>query len=167
MNSVRAQTAADILLLYPGGSLRDQIQLWSRRHPDRSVRISFERSLPSVRMLSRHVDLTVIDATDDHAWAADAFLQATNCRGADRVVVYTEKANEDLELFIRMYGALFMLGPVLEEQWKEFFETRLRARPSWRVVFPPETESSESSPEIFRFPTHLDFHRPRFDFGIN
>jgi hypothetical protein len=164
---VRVQTTADILLLYPGGSLRDQIESWSRHHPDRHVRISFERSLPGIRTLLRHVDLTVIGATSDPAWATDAFLQASARRGAGRVIVYTETTHEDLELFIRMHGALFVLGPMLEEQWKEFFDVRLRVRPPLRVVYPPETESSESSPKIYRFRNRFDSRRPDFGLGAS
>jgi hypothetical protein len=115
----------DILLLYPSESLRNQIDLWSVRHPEQQVGASFERSLPEIRQLLQHTGVALVDATMDAAQATDAFLQAVARLGANAVSVYTEATNDDLELIARMRGSLFLLGPLFDEQWEEHLGRQL------------------------------------------
>jgi len=116
---------ADVLLLYPADSLKDQIGLWSMRHPERQVEASFERSLPEIRKLLRGAASAMVDATADPAQATDAFLQAVARLGANAVTMYTESMHDGLELFARMRGSLFLLGPLWDEQWEELFDRLL------------------------------------------
>jgi hypothetical protein len=119
---------ADLLLLYPAESLKKQISRWALQHPERQVDVSFERSLAKIRHLLRYTDATLLDATHDPAMATEAFLQAVACLGADAVAVYTETLHDDLELFVRLRGVPFFLGPLFDEQWEEFFEQIVRAK---------------------------------------
>ena len=66
--------------------------------------------------------MAVIDATDDHAQAIDAFLQSIAQLGPDDVAVYTEVAHDDLELFVRRHGSLVVLGPSFDGHWMKFLE---------------------------------------------
>jgi hypothetical protein len=132
---------ADVLLLYPSCSLKDQIVVWASRHPERQVETSFERSLPEIRKLLRNAGAAMIDATADPGQATDAFLQAVARLGADAVVMYTEKMYDDLELFVRVRSSLFLLGPLFDEQWEEFFDRSLRkkgALPCAEFLRPPQ-----------------------------
>ena len=114
--------------------MTDQVQAWAGRHPDCQVAVSYERSLPKIRKLLDHAQSTVVDGTDDPSLAADAFLQAVARLGTDAVTMYTEKTNDDLELFVRVRGSPFLLGPMSEEEWDGLFEQSLPyMRPAARL----------------------------------
>jgi hypothetical protein len=129
----------DILLLYPGESLRDQIRLWRGRRLGRRIETSFEKSLPEIRGLLRHAGAALVDATDDPSQAADALLQAVTRLGANAAAVYSERMHDGLELFVRVRGSMFLLGPLLDDEWDGFFERwpyRPRAAAVSRVTYP-------------------------------
>ena len=105
----------NILLLYPGESLKRQIGRWALRHRDRNVGMSFERSLPEIRNLVHHADMVLVDATEDPSQATDVFLQAVARLGVNAVAMYTEATHHELEQFVRMHGSLFLLGPLPED----------------------------------------------------
>ena len=119
---------ADVLLFYPGRSLREQVHLWNARCPERCVETSRVCSLPEIRRLLRRSDAVLIDATRDPSRATDAFLQAVTCLGAGAVMMYTETADEYLELFVRMRSSLFLLGPLFDQDWDEALEYLLVAK---------------------------------------
>jgi hypothetical protein len=119
---------ADVLLLYAGTSLQDQIGLWAVRHPKQRVDASRERSLPEIRRLMQRFGAAVVDATEDPSLATDAFLQAVANLGTSAVAMYTEVAHDGLELFVRLRGSPFVLGPLFDEQWEDVLERLLRAK---------------------------------------
>lgn len=128
MSVLHLPATADVLLFYPGESLGDQLGLWTARHPDRQVETSFERSLPEIRKLLRNAGIALIDATENPSQATDAFLQAVTQLGANVVTMYTEKMHDDLEMFVRMHGSLFILGPLFEQQWDDLIKRLLRSK---------------------------------------
>jgi hypothetical protein len=117
-----APTTPGILLLYPGESLKNQIGLWTTRHSEWQLTISFEQSLPVIRKLLRDAGAAIVDTTEDPSQATNAFLQAVARLGANAVTMYTEMMHEGLELFVRVRGSLFVLGPMFDEQWDELFD---------------------------------------------
>lgn len=119
MSVLHLPVSADVLLFYPGRSLGDQLGPWAARHTDRLIEMCFERSLPEIREALKNVGIVVIDATEDPAQATDAFLQAVARLGANAVMMYTERMHDDLEMFARVHGSLFVLGPLFEYQWDE------------------------------------------------
>ena len=140
MSILHLPSTADVLLLYPGDSLRDQIRSWSQQHPWRQVETSFERSLPEIRKLLRVSSTVLVDATDDPSQATDAFLQAIARLGSHAVAMYSEETPDGLELFVRLHGPLFILGPLFAHQWAEFFELFLEnenARPAGPALEQP------------------------------
>ena len=128
MSILRRLDAADVLLLYPGDSLQDQIGFWSQRHLEWRLDMSFERSLPKIRTLLRRADVALVDATQDPATATEAFLQAVARLGTAAVAMYTESMHDDLEVFVRVHGSMFLLGPLADRQWEELFERVSRTR---------------------------------------
>ena len=128
MSVLHLPVTSDVLLLYPGESLKDQIDIWALRHPDRQVVASFVRSLPEIRWLLRHAGASLVDATEDPAQATDAFLQSVARLGSRAVTMYSETMHDGLELFTRMQGSLFLAGPLFDEQWEELFERLLCVR---------------------------------------
>ena len=115
--------------------MKDQIDLWAVRHPEWHVERSCERSLPEIRRLLRSADAAMVDATQDSSQAVDAFLQAVARLGAGAVALYTETTHHGLEVFARLRGSLFLLGPLFDDQWEDVFQRLLcmqRALPAWR-----------------------------------
>ena len=131
MSILHLPSTADVLLLYPGDSLRDQVRYWSQQYPLWRVETSFERSLPEIRELLRGSSTALVDATDDPSLATDAFLQAVARLGSDSVAMYSEETPDGLELFVRLHGPLFILGPLFAHQWAEFFERFLENENTW------------------------------------
>jgi hypothetical protein len=121
------EPTSDIVVFYPGDSLKEQVGAWVDRHPECSLEVSFARSLPGIRVALRNAAVALLDATEDPAQATDAFSQAVARLGAHSVAVYTETMHEWLELFVRIRGALLLFGPLDNTQWEELFERMLRS----------------------------------------
>ncbi len=127
--------AAEIVVFYPCGSLRRQIASWARKHPDCRIETALGRSAREIGDAVRGAEMALLDATQDHAQAIDAFSQALAGLGAEGTAVYTEQMHEGLELFVRRQGTPLLFGPLDERQWEGFFERarpRRQRRHSWR-----------------------------------
>jgi hypothetical protein len=74
--------------------------------------------LPEIRAVLEQSDVAVIDATEDHALAAEAFSQAATRLGASGAVMYSERMDDGVELFVRSRGAPMVLGPLEEAEWE-------------------------------------------------
>ena len=158
MSVLQLPVTADVLLLYPGDSLKDQIGLWALRRPGRQVDMSFERLLPEIRELLRHASAAMVDATEDPSQATDALLQAVARLGANAVAVYTETTHDGLELFVRMRGSLFLLGPLVDEQWDELFERLLDTKETLSASWGPVAHRPLPLPPLDR----VEKRRTRF-----
>jgi len=120
------QPKSDIVLLYPGESLKRQVAGWADTHPEYSLEVSFATFPAEIQEVLRNAAVALLDATEDPRQAAVAFSQAVAQLGGYSVAIYTEKMYEWLELFVRIRGALLLLGPIGRHQWEEFFKGILR-----------------------------------------
>jgi len=142
------QAEVDVLLLYPGDSLMEQLDecLGNKEELTKmglnevglkevgvKVDTCFVTSLPEIRKALTGVRLAVLDATADPAQATDAFLQAVGQLGAYSVTVYTEEMHEGLEMFVRRRGAMLLLGPLKRHQWEEHFQRALEPNNRGRI----------------------------------
>jgi hypothetical protein len=98
------------------------------RHPEWHVESPLGWSPPEIRTLLRYAGTALVDATEDPARARDAFVRAAARLGANAVAMYTETIHDSLELFVRLRGSLFLLGPLYDEQWEEYFQRLLRIK---------------------------------------
>jgi len=142
--STSAQLSIEVVLLYPGKGLLAHAQRLMRARPDCRVRVSRARRLPEIRAAIGRAATVVVDATEDHAQAVDALLQAVARCGRDSVAVYTEQMHDGLEPFVRMRGVLLLLGPMDYFEWDGLWEGRL-----------PATSAEQ--------PSTLPLRRPRSD----
>jgi hypothetical protein len=117
-----------IALFYPCDSLAQQVGAWARRYPEYTVKSVFTKRLPDIRAAIQGADAAVIDATGDQAQAADAFSQAATQLGPQAALVYTERTDGQLELFVRSRGSLVVFGPLEQNDWDGLFERTLRQR---------------------------------------
>jgi hypothetical protein len=115
-------------LIYPCDRLAWRLLSWARKHAECTVKPVFARSLPEIRAAVRGAAVAVVDATEDHAQAIDAFSQAVAQVGVGGTTVYTETMHDGLELFVRARGAQLLLGPLSDAEWEAFFAHALRAR---------------------------------------
>jgi hypothetical protein len=122
VNIVNYSITTEVILMFPGDSLKRQFEWLVQRRPQWNMLMSRERSLPEMRKLLGNADAAVIDATEDHAMAIDAYLQATARLGSESVVVYAEVMDEELELFVRCRGSMVILGPLHDQYWMDFFD---------------------------------------------
>jgi hypothetical protein len=127
----------DVLLLYPGVSLQEQIGLWAMRHPQQRVEASSWWSDHDLAALLRYARMALVDATEDPARARAVFLRAVARLGAGAVAMYAETTRDALEVFVRMRGSLFLLGPLFDEQWEEYFSHPRPARQATPVAPTP------------------------------
>jgi hypothetical protein len=149
---------ADVLLLYPSDSLGEQITVWAAQHADQRVETSFEHSLPEIRNLLRGADMAMVDATDDPSQATDAFLQAVARLGTAAVAMYSEVMHDGLELFVRVRGSLFLLGPLSGLQWEEYFQRSLHLE----GILPGSALRASERPPVLHWPRHRERRLARF-----
>ena len=133
-NRKKGSPVGEIALFYPCDSLSRQITSWARKHPGCTIQSSFSKTLPEIRSVLERVDVAVVDATEDHAQAADAFLQASARLGTNGAAMYSERMHDDMEVFVRSRGALVLLGPLDEAEWDGFLDLALygKRERSWR-----------------------------------
>jgi hypothetical protein len=118
------------------------------RHPEWHVGWSQGWSPPEIRPLLRYAGTALVDATEDPARAREAFLRAVARLGTGAVAMYTETMHDSLELFVRVRGALFLLGPLGDEQWEEYFRRTLRTKKASPVAPLPARQRPRFSPAV-------------------
>ena len=98
--------------------------MWAMRHPERHVAHAVAGWSPPVTCAPLHHGRRRWWSTlrNSPCGREEAFLSRWRRLGANAVVMYTERMHDALELFVRERGSLFILGPLLAEQWKEYFE---------------------------------------------
>ena len=114
-----------ISVCYPSDSLSCQMAQWAGEHEECTVEPVFARSTLELRRLLQGADMVLIDATEDHAQAIDAFSQSIARLGSSRVTVYSERMHEGLELFVRKQGSWLLLGPLDRVEWEGLFSRTL------------------------------------------
>jgi len=128
------QPSSAIAVFYPGNSLMHQVSGWAVKFPTYDFALLFEESALEVQAVLEDSALSVFDATDNPARALTLLSQAIAEGGPDSAVVYTELMYEELELFVRSRGALFLLGPMDDAVWLELFDKRTRRRKTRRAA---------------------------------
>ena len=118
----RVQSVGGIVVFHPGGSLMRQLGVWSGSHPGCNLDFSSAQSLLEIRKVSHHGTFVLIDAVEDPKRARLVTLQVTTLPETPVVAVYTEAADEGLELFVRTRGGLLLLGPMSNAFWEGVFE---------------------------------------------
>lgn len=104
-----------------------QLDVWSDGYPECNLRLSSAESLLEIYTASRRGTFVLIDAVKDPKRARLVMLQVTAAREAPAVAVYTEAADEGLELFVRTRGGLLLLGPMSSASWNGVFERVLQS----------------------------------------
>ena len=123
----RVQSAGGIVVFHSGDSLMRQLGVWSDGYPECNLCLSSAESLLEIYKASRRGAFVLIDVAEDPKRARLVMLQVTAAREAPAVAVYTEVADEGLELFVRTRGGLLLLGPMSNASWDGVFEGVLQS----------------------------------------
>jgi hypothetical protein len=116
-----------IAVFYAGNPLMHQVSTWAATWPQYDFALSFGEGPVETCAAFRQASVSIIDATENPGRAMDAFLRATVELEAVSIIVYTESMHEGLELFVRSRGAMLLLGPMPDAQWKELFDDMERS----------------------------------------
>ncbi len=112
----------DVALFHPGESLLSQVAAWLADHGQFSLRVVSSVGPAAIDRALTQAAAVLIDATDRPGQAADALGHVLARIGPQAVAVYTERPHEGLELFVRVRGAMFLLGPMGRREWEAVFE---------------------------------------------
>ena len=131
----------DVVLLYPTDSLREQVADWAARSPGMCVRVVSPATPSDIRRELSGQSVVLVDATEHPAEAQEALEHVIEDHGTNSVALYTERMHEGLELFARLRGVLFLLGPTPQDEWGEVLgvfrrrhEFRVKEQPWLRLV---------------------------------
>ena len=114
----------EIVLFYAGDSLLEQVSEWICDSMMLPLNLVSSCSAFSVEESMNTAECAIIDATMNPGKAMDILQIAMPLAGRDRLVVYTERTHDGLELFVRMRGVPLLLGPMSEAEWEGVFPTR-------------------------------------------
>ena len=125
VTSITKRSNSSVVLLHAGESLLKQITRWGQLRPDADIQLAASALPSTLRPLLSGAIAAVIDATEQPEAAMQtlagilAVLQRTEAQV--KLSVYTEAAHEGLEMFVRLRGILFLIGPMGPLEWDGFF----------------------------------------------
>jgi len=121
----------EIVLCHAGESLVQQLTEWAGRNPTAALRLATCCGPTSIRALLAGASGAIVDVTEDPRAALETFCCAVSGRGTSAAVsVYTEKMHDGLEMFVRLRGAMLLLGPMEPDEWDGFCRDMLRNAPA-------------------------------------
>lgn len=120
MVSINTQLG-EIVLFYADESLLRQVSEWMSDSMKLPLCLVSSCSAFSVAEAMNKAECAVIDATSKPAEAMDVLQLAIPLTGRDRLAVYTERTHDGLELFVRVRGVKFLIGPMSETEWEGVF----------------------------------------------
>lgn len=122
--------AKHVVLMYPTQSLLDQVTDLVSSSPAFSVDPTYPLGDEAIRHAAMEGDIVVVDATQYTSATRHALELILQQMEPEQVAVYTERTDVGLEVFVRVRGVLFLLGPMSREEWEGFLWPR--RRPSGR-----------------------------------
>ena len=114
----------EIVLFYAEESLLVQVSEWICDAMMLPLNLVSSCSAFSVTEAMNTAECAIIDATVNPGKAMDVLQLALPLAGRDRLAVYTECMHDGLELFVRVRGVPFLLGPMSQTEWEGVFPAR-------------------------------------------
>jgi len=112
----------DIVVIYGGASLLEQLGACLGGDGAGCLRVVSSRTAPAIDAAADDAAAVIVDATSAPGAAADAVERVLARIGPGPLAVYTERPHEGLELFVRVRGAMFLLGPMERSEWEAIFQ---------------------------------------------
>ncbi len=142
----------DVVLFYAEQSLVEQIAGFACKRRRLFVRLVSSCNPAVVNAALSNAGFALIDATERPARAMDLLEYMLPQLGREGLAVYTERVYEGLEVFVRVRGALLLLGPMEPAEWSGLFQP-LRKAP-FRLITSAAAGSPSERPEtVIPIPT--------------
>ena len=113
---------AEVVLFYAEESLLFQVAAWVRTAGRWSLRLVASRDPVVVARGLEGAAVAIVDATRHPGEAMAVLERGVAGFAGPRVVIYSERMHDGLELFTRVRGAPLLLGPMTTAEWNAFFE---------------------------------------------
>lgn len=123
MGMVQQADGMDVAIFYPDDRLLSDLSEWFYRNPRFHLQVVLSRQMSVMRSIAAQATFSVINATQCLDSAINALGVALECAPCERILLYTERMHDGLELFVRCRGVLMLLGPASQIEW----EAALRA----------------------------------------
>ncbi len=114
------QPATEIVVFYPASALMLDLANWFGRHSRFNMRAVESHQVNNIRAASQRAALAIVDATEALNAAMTALGLCLENLPPEKIVVYTERMHDGLEIFVRSRRVLLMLGPASQTEWEAF-----------------------------------------------
>jgi hypothetical protein len=116
--AVQANSACELVLLYPCDSLYGQV-VEEVGLCQRASLVTVTSTRPgAIRRAAAGAALVLVDVTEQICQAMAALDELAPILEPQRLAVYTERMHEGLERFVRVRGILLLLGPLEHAHWR-------------------------------------------------
>lgn len=107
----------EMVMFFANPSLITQVAQRLGDRSRQSLRLISPKTSMGIASAMEDASMAIIDATSSPQWAINTLDLAIGTLGQNKTVVYTEHYNEELEVFVRSRGAMFLSGPVNPDEW--------------------------------------------------
>ena len=107
----------EMVMFFANPSLITQVAKSVGERSRQSLRLISPKTSMGIASAMEDASMAIIDATSSPRWAINTLDLAIGTLGRNKTVVYTEQYNEELEIFVRSRGAMFLSGPVNPDEW--------------------------------------------------
>jgi hypothetical protein len=118
MDMVQQADGTDVAIFYPDDRLLLDLAQWFHRNSRFHMEVVLSRQTSVMRSIAAQATFLVINATQCLDPAITALAVALECVPCERILLYTERMHEGLELFVRCRGVLMLLGPASQIEWE-------------------------------------------------
>ena len=118
MGMVEQADGTDVAIFYPDDRLLSDLSAWFARNPRFHMEVVLSRRMSVMRSIAAQATFSIIDATQCLDPAITALGVALECVPPERILLYTQRMHEGLELFVRCRGVLMLLGPASQIEWE-------------------------------------------------
>ena len=118
MDMVQQIDGTDVAIFYPDDRLLLDLAQWFHRNPRFHMEVVLSRQTSVMRSIAVQATFLIINATQCLDPAITALGVALECVPCERILLYTERMHEGLELFVRCRGVLMLLGPASQIEWE-------------------------------------------------
>jgi hypothetical protein len=123
---ILCRNRGEVVLFLAEESLLFQVATWVRSEGRFSLRLV---TSPDPFTTARALDeaaIAIVDATREPGEAMGILERSLRRLGPGRLVVYSERMHEGLELFVRVRCVPLLLGPMSPPEWEAVFEPLAR-----------------------------------------
>ncbi len=109
----------DVLLCSAGEELLLQVAQWARNHQRVPIRLICSGDPVDLAPAAARSSFAIVDAGENPEEALEMLPVLQEPLGSARIIVYSHRANRDLEMQVRRAGFFYVVGPLDLADWEE------------------------------------------------